>query len=370
VTVLGGGIDELDLELLSLPGLGSWEDGLSENDWSLSGSSNTSLDENEVLLDLSIVRESTHWGDVLLNGIGSGGSVVLGSTNGTSTNSVNLLVELSSGMVSHLTTAGNCPLDSSWMPSSNTSDLSATSVRFSLKTLDSESLDDTLSSLTAGDSNDIETLRVLEDLSDFDFLLEVGLGPLDLVGDGSSVNLDLHKVSLVLTESELADLSGTDHTNDGAVLDNTGDILGNWSLGSLLISVGVLGEGLLLGVGPVLVESSLHILVELLSPDGAESTESTWGHDVSDETDDLHWWALDNRDGVYPISLDELLSFTSLLDLNDVSHTGLVSHEGSEVNLLRGIISWEGSDATTVVSGTSLWKVGQRTESWMFELSV
>lgn len=70
MTDLRGGIDELNLELLSLPGLGSCEDGLSENDWSLSGSSNTSLDENEVLVDLSVMWESTHWGDVLLNGIG------------------------------------------------------------------------------------------------------------------------------------------------------------------------------------------------------------------------------------------------------------------------------------------------------------
>ena len=96
MTNLGGGVNELDVELLGLPGLGGWEDGLTEHNWSLLGSSNTSLDEHEVLVDLSVVRESSQWSDVLLNGIGSSGSVVLGSTNCTGSNSVHLLVKLGS----------------------------------------------------------------------------------------------------------------------------------------------------------------------------------------------------------------------------------------------------------------------------------
>ena len=58
-------------------------------------------------------------------------------------------------MVTQLTTTGNSPLDCRWMPSSDTSDLTDTSVRASLKASDSESLDDTLSSLTSGNSDGI-----------------------------------------------------------------------------------------------------------------------------------------------------------------------------------------------------------------------
>ena len=370
MTNLGGGVDELDVELLGLPGLGGWEDGLTEHNWSLLGSSNTSLDEDEVFVDHSVVRESSKWGDVLVNGIGSSGSVVSASTNSTGSNSVHLLVKLGSAVVTHLTSTGNSPLDCRWMPGSNTSDLSATSVRFALKSLDCESLHHTLGSLTLGHSNHVKALTVLKHLRHLNLLLEALLGELDLVSNGSSIELDLHDVSLVLSETKLADLSGDDDTDNGAVLLNAGSVLGNWLLGSLLISVGILGEGLLLGLGPVLVESSLHILVEVLGPDGGQSAETTWGHDVSNETNNFDGWGLNDRDGVYPISVDELLTLTTLLDLDNVGHTGLVSNEGSEMDLLGCVVLGEGSDATSVMSGTSHWQESLGSMSWMLKLSV
>jgi hypothetical protein len=44
---------------------------------------------------------------------------------------------------------------------------------------------------------------------------------------------------------------------------------------------------------------------------------------------------------VYPVSVDELLSFTTLLDLDNVGHTGLVSNEGSEMDLLGWVVLGE-----------------------------
>jgi hypothetical protein len=227
------------------------------------------------------------------------------------------------------------------MPGSNTGDLSATSVRLALQSLDSESLHHTLGSLTLGHSHNVKALAVLKHLRHLNLLLEVVLGEGDLVLDGSSIELDLHDVGLVLSETELADLGGDNDTDDAAVLDDAGNVLGDWLGGALLISVGILGEGLLLGLGPVLVESSLDILVEVLGPDGRESAESTWGHDVSNESNDLDGWGLNDRDGVYPVSVDELLSFTTLLDLDNVGHTGLVSNEGSEMDLLGWVVLGE-----------------------------
>jgi len=48
--------------------------------------------------------------------------------------------------------------------------------------------------VTSGDGNGINHLVHAEDLTDGDFLLEVALGPGDLLGDGSTVELDLHDV--------------------------------------------------------------------------------------------------------------------------------------------------------------------------------
>jgi len=55
VADLGGGIDELNLDLLGHPLADSGEDRLADNDGALSDTANTTLDEQEVLVDLTIV---------------------------------------------------------------------------------------------------------------------------------------------------------------------------------------------------------------------------------------------------------------------------------------------------------------------------
>merc|ERR1719272_2252365 len=60
-----------------------------------------------------------------------------------------ILVDLGSGVVTHTTASSDRPLDGSGMPGSDTSNLAETSVRFSLESLASVSLNNTLHSLTA-----------------------------------------------------------------------------------------------------------------------------------------------------------------------------------------------------------------------------
>ena len=103
MTVLGGGVDEFNFEVLGLPGLGSGLDRLSEDERSLARSHNSTLDEDEIFVDLSVVRESTHGGDVLFDGISFAGTVVDNVLDGTSSYSVDLFVHLGSVMVTHLT---------------------------------------------------------------------------------------------------------------------------------------------------------------------------------------------------------------------------------------------------------------------------
>ena len=142
------------------------------------------------------------------------------------------------------------------------------------------------------------------------------------------------------------------------------------SLGGLILvfAVGVLGESLLLGLHPVSVESALDIGVEVLGEDSREGAEAAGGLDVADESNDFHRRAL--NDGVDDVLLDGLFTLASFLILYDVGHASLVANKGSEVDGLGGVILGEGSNATAMVSGTSLGEVGQRTASGVLEFSV
>jgi hypothetical protein len=150
VAKFGRGVDELDFNLFGHPVTGGWENGLAENNWSLLGSHNLTSDEEIVLVDFTVEGETSHGGDVLLNGISLGGSIIGNTSDSTSSESVDLLVDLGTGVITLLTRAGDRPLDGSGMPSSNTSNLTETSVSLSAKLLGAESLDDTLVSFTLG----------------------------------------------------------------------------------------------------------------------------------------------------------------------------------------------------------------------------
>ena len=340
---LGGSIDEFNIDCLGLPGLGGGEDRLSESDRSLSGTLDTALDQDEVLVDLTVVWETTHRSDVLGDSVSLCGGVVVNTSDSTGTNSVDLVVDVSSGVVTHLTAAGDRPLDGRWMPGTDTSDLAETSMCLTVKTRHAESLDHTACSLTAGNTDSINALGHLEDLTNADLLLEFALGPFDLISDGTTVDLDLHNVSLVLTEAELADLGSSDNTDNSSVLLDALEVTSVVILGGLVLvlAVNILAESLLLGSHPVLVETALDIVVEVLGEDGAEGTEATRSLDIADESNNLHWWALNDGDRVDDILLDGLLTLTTLLILDDVSHTGLVAHEGSKVDGLALVVTGE-----------------------------
>jgi hypothetical protein len=325
-----------------------------------------------VLSDLTVVGEATHGGNVLLDSIGSGGSVVGNTTALTSSKTVDLLVDLGTGVVTTLTSTSNRPFDGSGMPSTNTTDLTETSVSLSLQFLDAESLYDTSKSMTLGYTNSINALVGFEDLTDRDFLLELAVAVVDLLGDVSTVDLDFHDLGLVLSKLELADLGGGDNTDDSAVLLDTFHLSVDGVLVLLvnLMLFSLLGESLFLGVHPVLVEAALDVVVEVGSPYGLESTETTGGLDVTDHTDDLHRRALNNGASVDDVLLDDLLTFTTLLVLDNVSHTSLVADEGGKVDGLGGIVTGEVSYTTAVVVRSSLRHESQIAMSGSFEFTV
>jgi len=109
-----------------------------------------------------------------------------------------------------------------------------------------ESLDDTLDSVTLGDSDNIDHFRVFEDGSEVDFFFEQSVGVFNFVGDGSSVNLDFHDVVFLLSEVNFVHLGGGDDSDDGAVFFNSfqGDF-GGVGIRSLVLLV--FRESLLFG---------------------------------------------------------------------------------------------------------------------------
>jgi hypothetical protein len=168
-------------------------------------------------------------------------------------------------------------------------------------------------------------------------------------------------VGLLLAKVELVDVSVSKPADNVAVLlDALKFRVG--AITTLLLVVrktlGVFCEGLLFGVVPVLVESSLHLIVQVLSPDSGKSAETTGSLDVTNQTNNAHGGSLDHSDRFNNLLVVNLGSWL-VGGTKDVSHTGLVAHEGGEVAWLGSIILGELADFTAVV-GAPL--AGEKTE--------
>merc|ERR550532_3117452 len=203
---LGAGVDELEADLLQGPLLGVGQERLPQGEGALLGANAATLDHDEVLLDLSVMGESSHGVDGLVSNVILGGSVVLNELAVlhlvAGAHPVDLLVHLSPVVVSLLSSPGDSALDPAWMPGSNTGNLPETLVGLPGELLGVPPAGHTLVSMTLGHSDDVDHLVLGEHLADGHLLLKVLAGKVDLVGDGSTVELDLHDVSLLLPAAE------------------------------------------------------------------------------------------------------------------------------------------------------------------------
>lgn len=254
------------------------------------------------------------------------------------------------------------------MPSTDTSDLSVTSMGLLWQQLGAPSLGDSTETLTLGNTDDVNETSGGEHVADADFLLEELDSEVNLLGDLASVDLDLDHVGLLLVhilgELWLVMADGSDH---GAVLFHSGEL--DLELG-VAEAAHVLGEGFLLTVVPVSVEPSLELVAEGAGPGGGHGSESLWGVDVADQTDNLHWWGLDDGDSLKSLLVVEDGVLVSLDLSHDVGHASLESGEGSEVWLLGGVILREASDTASMMPGSLSWQETEMASSWTFELSV
>jgi hypothetical protein len=240
---LAGSIDELEVDFLESSSGDLREERLSEGDDSLLGSHDATLEHDEVLVDLTVVWETTHGGDGLLGQIVLGHSVVGILTDGL-TDSVDLLVDLSSMVETVLTSSCNSKADSGRMPRTNTSNLSLSSVGLSSKDCNTPSLNDTSVSVTLGDTNNIAHLVLREDSSNWDLLLEELGAEINLIRDRTTVDLNLNNVGLLLTNLALRNLSVHDSSDNLAVLLSSGDLSSH--LVVISVSLSILSESLLL----------------------------------------------------------------------------------------------------------------------------
>jgi len=372
VSEFGGGIDGFEIDLFQIFSFVVNEKWFSEDDWSLSDSHAGTFDHQEIVLDLTVMREATNWIDGFLGEISLGGTVVevdftvFGFVAGTK--SVDLLVDLNSMMVTFLSSSSNGVRYSRWMPGSDTGDLSETSMSFSGKFLGTPSAGDTFSSVTLGDSDAIGVIVGGEDGGDWDLLFKETFAEVDFGGGVATVDLKLDDVGFLLLEWDEFHLGVCDESDDLAVLFDLVQalLLAGLGFGPFFL---VFSESQFLGFSPVFVESPFSFIRNMFGPDGLEGSKASWGLDITNNTDSDHWWAIDDGDWLDDFFLVELVSLSGNFS-NDVGHTGFVSDESGQVGGLGFVILWVGLESSEMSSGTFSGKEPFGTVSWGLKLSV
>lgn len=107
----------------------------------------------------------------------------------------------------------------------------------------------TLESFALGDSNHVNHFVLSKDALDGKLLLEMFLGKVDLISDGTTVKLDLDDMSLLLTTTEQLLLGVADDSHHLAVLLDLIEFLLNLFLADIVLPLKArLGKGLFLGL--------------------------------------------------------------------------------------------------------------------------
>jgi hypothetical protein len=192
------------------------------------------------------------------------------------------------------------------MPGTDTGNLSETLVGLSWELLGSPTVGNTLETVTLGDSNNINVLVLFKDGGDINGLLKEAMSVFDLVSDGSTVQLDLHQVGLLLAQTSLADLSVGKNADNSAVFADALELTSSRLATVLSVLLGVAGEGLLLRSVPVLVEPSLELFRKMRSPDSGEGTEATRSLNVSHNANNNDGGCLYNGNGLNDLTFMHL----------------------------------------------------------------
>merc|ERR1719410_2977428 len=217
MTALGRGVDELQCDFLVRLAAHLRKKSFSEGDDALTLAHSGSLEHDPVLVDHTEVRETSQRSNGFFSQIVLGHSIVLVLLQ-ILTDAVNLLVDLGTMMVTHLTRSGNLPLHSGWVPGTDTSNLSQATVGLAHQPCHSPAGDDTLNSLTLGHTQRVDHLVLCKDISDFHSLLEQIPDEVNLLSSGATIHLNLLDVRLLRPDLHLTDLCVADSTHNSAEL--------------------------------------------------------------------------------------------------------------------------------------------------------
>jgi len=243
VTKLGSSIDELEDNLLGGVARSVGAEGLTKSDGTLLDTWDGTADHNEVFVDNTIADKAAQRSNGLLGKIELSGTIV----SSLLSDLVDLVVDLSTMMITVLTGTSDREGNTGWMPSSNTSDLAQTLVSLTGQAASSPTSGDSFEAFTLGNGANVDQFVLLEDGVNANLLLEKLGGEVNLSSNGATVDLDLENVGLLLTEVEDGDLGVGDNSDDLAVLLDAGQLAIDG--GSLLLSsvvLGILGEGIFL----------------------------------------------------------------------------------------------------------------------------
>ena len=199
MTELGRGVDELERNLLRGDATRLLEERLTHRDQALARADDATLDHDVVVLDDTVVREATHRGDFLLRRI-----VIRARTEAVLTSLadlVHLLVDFRTVMVTVLTRTGNRVGNTRRVPRTDATNLTQTSVGLARKSGDAPTGDDAFVTLTLRDADEINHFVLLEHGVDRHSLFEESVAKVNLGGDVTTVNLNLHNVSLLLLQA-------------------------------------------------------------------------------------------------------------------------------------------------------------------------
>jgi len=362
VSVLGTGVDELHAHFFKGNARSLIKESLAEGNSTFLRSNNATLEHEPVVLDNTVVGESTHRCDVLF------GQVVLGRARfsvALLTHAVDLLVDFGTVVVSLLTSAGHSARHARRVPCSNTSNLAQTLVSLARKTGNTPTADNAFETLTLGCTEHINHLVLAKHSVNLDFLLEKAVSEVDLLLDAATVDLDFQDVAFLLAKVDKVHLSVREDTDVLAVLLHA---LQSFFDGSTL--TGLLHELLLvltltvhfasvflkrafLAAGKVSVETTLDAFAHVLGPHSGQGAKSQWGCHVSNHANNNHGRSFHDGDSLNDFLLVELASWTVDVTEN-VGHSCLEAHKRSQVAVLGGIIPRERTNATTVVLGALL----------------
>jgi hypothetical protein len=122
------GVDELEFDLLKILPASMGDQRLPKHEHFLLGAHAAALDHDVIVLDLTIMREPSHGGDILLGRVVHGRRIVSAAPALTLAHPVYFLVELSPVVVAELAGPCDCPGHSGRMPGSDAAYFTVTPV--------------------------------------------------------------------------------------------------------------------------------------------------------------------------------------------------------------------------------------------------